>query len=71
MALGLKAGDEVINTNQEHGGGYGAWKSLSKRYGLAYKQAIMPLPANGSRPACETSGIGSNWSALGVEIFPR
>ncbi len=44
--LKLKAGDEIINTNQEHGGGYGAWKSLAKRHGLIYKQATMPLPAN-------------------------
>jgi hypothetical protein len=44
--LKLKAGDEIINTNQEHGGGYGAWKSLAKRYGLIYKQATMPLLAN-------------------------
>ena len=47
--LKLKAGDEIINTNQEHGGGYGAWKSLAKRHGLIYKQATMPLQANDSK----------------------
>ena len=44
--LDLKAGDELINTNQEHGGGFGVWQLLAKRYGCIYKQAIMPEPAN-------------------------
>ena len=44
--LNLKKGDEVINTDQEHGGGYAAWKQLEKRKGIVYKQAIMPVPAN-------------------------
>lgn len=46
MGLDLKAGDELINTNQEHGGGFGAWQTLAKRKGCVYKQAIMPVPAN-------------------------
>ena len=46
LSLNLKKGDEVINTNQEHGGGYAAWKQLEKRKGIVYKQAIMPVPAN-------------------------
>ena len=44
--LNLKRGDEVINTDQEHGGGYAAWKQLEKRKGIIYKQAKMPVPAN-------------------------
>ncbi len=44
--LDLKEGDEIINTDQEHGGGYAAWKQLAKRKGLIYKQAVMPVPAN-------------------------
>ena len=44
--LDLKEGDELINTNQEHGGGFGAWQLLAKRKGCIYKQAIMPVPAN-------------------------
>ncbi len=44
--LELKAGDEVINTDQEHGGGFAAWQQLAKRHGLVYKQAKMPIPAN-------------------------
>ncbi len=46
MGLDLKAGDELINTNQEHGGGFGAWQTLAKRKGCIYKQATMPEPAN-------------------------
>jgi selenocysteine lyase/cysteine desulfurase len=46
MGLDLKEGDELINTNQEHGGGFGAWQLLAKRKGCVYKQAIMPVPAN-------------------------
>ena len=44
--LDLNKGDEVINTNQEHGGGFAAWKQMAKRKGVIYKQAIMPVPAN-------------------------
>lgn len=46
MGLDLKKGDELINTNQEHGGGFGAWQLLAKRKGCVYKQAEMPMPAN-------------------------
>ena len=45
-AMELKAGDELINTNQEHGGGKGAWEQAAARYGLVYKQATVPVPAN-------------------------
>jgi selenocysteine lyase/cysteine desulfurase len=46
MGLDLKKGDELLNTNQEHGGGFGAWQLLAKRKGCVYKQATMPEPAN-------------------------
>ncbi len=46
MGLDLKAGDELLNTNQEHGGGFAAWQLLAKRKGCIYKQATMPEPAN-------------------------
>ncbi|MEP2935464.1 MAG: aminotransferase class V-fold PLP-dependent enzyme [Gilvibacter sp.] len=46
MGLDLKEGDELLNTNQEHGGGFGAWQTLAKRKGCVYKQATMPMPAN-------------------------
>ena len=44
--LDLKPGDELINTDQEHGGGFGAWQLMAKRKGCIYKQAKMPVPAN-------------------------
>ena len=46
MGLDLKAGDELLNTNQEHGGGFAAWQLLAKRRGCVYKQATLPEPAN-------------------------
>lgn len=46
MGLDLKKGDELLNTNQEHGGGFAAWQLLAKRKGCVYKQATMPVPAN-------------------------
>lgn len=46
MGLNLQLGDELLNTNQEHGGGFGAWQLLAKRKGCVYKQAVLPEPAN-------------------------
>ncbi len=44
--LELKKGDEIINTDQEHGGGFGVWRMLAKRRKCVYKMAKMPVPAN-------------------------
>jgi selenocysteine lyase/cysteine desulfurase len=44
--LDFKPGDEFINTDQEHGGGFGGWRTAAKRYGLTYKMAHIPIPAN-------------------------
>ncbi|HKK75620.1 MAG TPA: aminotransferase class V-fold PLP-dependent enzyme [Saprospiraceae bacterium] len=44
--LDFKPGDEFINTNREHGGGFGGWRTAAKRYGLKYKEANIPIPAN-------------------------
>ncbi len=44
--LSLGPGDEIINTDQEHGGGFGVWQLLAKRRGCTYVQAPMPVPAN-------------------------
>lgn len=44
--LDLRAGDEVINTDQEHGGGYAGWRVAAARHGVVYKQASIPVPAN-------------------------
>ena len=44
--LDLKPGDEIINTDQEHGGGRAGWQVKAARQGLVYKQAKIPVPAN-------------------------
>lgn len=49
MGLDLKPGDELLNTDQEHGGGFGAWQLLAKRKQCIYKQAQLPIPANDSQ----------------------
>ncbi len=46
QGLDLKEGDELLNTDQEHGGGFAAWQLLAERRGCVYKQAVMPVPAN-------------------------
>lgn len=44
--LDLKPGDEIINTDQEHGGGRAGWQVKAARFDLVYKQAKIPVPAN-------------------------
>jgi selenocysteine lyase/cysteine desulfurase len=44
--LDLKPGDEIINTDQEHGGGRAGWQVKAARFDLVYKQAKIPIPAN-------------------------
>jgi len=44
--LGMKAGDEVITTNQEHPGGVCGWQERVKRDGIVWKQVEIPVPAN-------------------------
>lgn len=44
--LELKAGDEVLITNQEHGGAQGGWDLRAKRYGIVVKQIPLTVPAN-------------------------
>ncbi len=60
--LDLRKGDEIINTNQEHGGGFAAWRLLAKRRGCGYKQAVMPVPANDPQLIVE---------AIFKEVTPR
>lgn len=33
----LKVGDEIVNIDQEYGGGFGIWKFMVKRRGCIYK----------------------------------
>jgi selenocysteine lyase/cysteine desulfurase len=42
--LDLKAGDEVVTTDQEHTGGIGSWRLRAKRHGVVVKELPL-LPA--------------------------
>ena len=46
--LDLAAGDEVVSTDQEHGGGISPWRLLAKRRGVVVKElALEPALAEG------------------------
>ena len=47
----LQAGDEVLTTNQEHSGGKGGWLVKEKRYGVLFKEAVIPKPLKTSQDA--------------------
>ena len=40
----LKAGDEVLMTDQEHPGGEHPWNLRAKRYGIVVKKVMLPKP---------------------------
>jgi selenocysteine lyase/cysteine desulfurase len=42
--LDLKAGDEVVITDQEHPGGEHPWDLRAKRYGIVLKKVTLPRP---------------------------
>jgi isopenicillin-N epimerase len=42
--LDLKAGDEVLMTDQEHPGGEHPWNLKAKRYGIVVKKVVLPKP---------------------------
>jgi selenocysteine lyase/cysteine desulfurase len=42
--IDLKAGDEVVITDQEHPGGEHPWNLRAKRYGVAIKKITLPRP---------------------------
>lgn len=42
--LDMKAGDEVLMTDQEHGSGYSPWELKAKRYGIVVKKLALPRP---------------------------
>jgi selenocysteine lyase/cysteine desulfurase len=42
--LDLKAGDEVLMTDQEHPGGEHPWNLRAKRYGIVVKRVTLPRP---------------------------
>src|SRR5580704_18089064 len=47
--IDLKAGDEVLLTDQEHPGGEHPWDLRAKRYGIVVKKVVLPKPA--ARPS--------------------
>jgi selenocysteine lyase/cysteine desulfurase len=42
--IDLKAGDEVLMTDQEHPGGEQPWQLRAKRYGVVVKKVMLPKP---------------------------
>ncbi len=42
--IDLKAGDEVVMTDQEHPGGENPWYLRAKRYGIVVKKVTLPKP---------------------------
>jgi selenocysteine lyase/cysteine desulfurase len=42
--IDLKAGDEVVMTDQEHPGGEQPWQLRAKRYGVVLKKVTLPKP---------------------------
>jgi isopenicillin-N epimerase len=47
--IDLKAGDEVLLTDQEHPGGEHPWDLRAKRYGIVVKKVLLPKPV--ARPS--------------------
>lgn len=50
--LDLKAGDEVIMTDQEHPGGESPWNLRAKRYGIVVKKVPLPKPVPDAATVC-------------------
>jgi isopenicillin-N epimerase len=42
--IDMKAGDEVLMTDQEHPGGESPWQLKAKRYGIVVKKVVLPKP---------------------------
>src|SRR5437016_223060 len=42
--IDMKAGDEVLMTDQEHPGGEHPWNLRAKRYGVVVKKVTLPKP---------------------------
>ena len=40
----MKPGDEILTSNQEHGGGISSWVVRSKREGIKYREVVLPKP---------------------------
>lgn len=46
--IDMKAGDEVLMTDQEHPGGEHPWNLKAKRYGIVVKKVTLPRPVKGT-----------------------
>ncbi|MBS1490063.1 MAG: aminotransferase class V-fold PLP-dependent enzyme [Bacteroidetes bacterium] len=46
--LTLQPGDEILTTDQEHGGGQSSWKQKEKRYGAVFKTVAIGKPCTNS-----------------------
>ena len=44
----LQSGDEILTTDQEHGGGQSSWKVKEKRFGAVFKTVVIGKPINSS-----------------------
>jgi selenocysteine lyase/cysteine desulfurase len=44
----LQPGDEILTTDQEHGGGQSSWKVKEKRFGAVFKTVVIGKPINSS-----------------------
>jgi len=52
----LKAGDEVLMTDQEHPGGEHPWNLRAKRYGIVVKKVTLPKPVPNAATALNLFG---------------
>lgn len=50
QGLRLKAGDRILTTNHEHGGGLLGWEYLAKYYGVGIDTVIIPKDENNAAP---------------------
>ena len=64
--LDLKAGDEVLLTDQEHPSGRGCWYQKAKRYNITVREAKIPLPPRSSDEVADIviSAIGPRTKVL-------
>ena len=51
--LGLKAGDEVLTSNHEHGGGMVCWQHLARHNGIKVRYLKMPNPVRNKEEILE------------------
>ncbi len=50
----LQPGDEILTTDQEHGGGQSSWKVKEKRFGAVFKTVAIGKPINTSAEVFDT-----------------